>query len=646
MPETPKIILVGNPNVGKSALFYRLTGHYANVSNYPGTTIELFRATVKIGRHTVEVTDTPGVNSLWHQSEDERVTSAVLKENPDALIVQVCDSKNLMRSLVLTAQIAELKRPFVMALNLFDEANAQGVKINVGEIEQTFGVRAAPTIAITGEGVSSLREIIAAKLDAPTGRDTGLIAIRHAPEIERAAAAVRKFAAGAGWDFIILGSDPAKAAEDFGGERADELAGTLANIRKRFIRPPEAMLFATYYSVAAEAVGRAVTSRHKKSSRAAEVAGRLMMKPFPGYLFAAATLYLMYLFVGVFAAGTLVDLFEEKIFGGLINPFFKQIFNAAGLAEGSFARDIFVGEYGLITMALTYAVAIVFPIVGAFFIFFGALEDSGYLPRLATLLDKSFKKIGLNGKAVLPMVLGLGCDTMATLTTRILEKPRERIIATLLLALAIPCSAQLGVILGILGSSGPAVFLIWLSAIISVFAAVGYFVSRLLPGSSSCFIMEIPPLRMPYVSNILMKVKQRVLWYLMEAVPLFIVGTLALFGLDRIGALDLIVTAMSPVVKGILGLPEKTAEAFLVGFFRRDYGAAGLYDISRQGLLDKRQTAVSLVTITLFVPCLAQFLVMIKERGKKVAAAIFAFVMVFSFTVGGLLNAALKLVNF
>ncbi|MDI6758035.1 MAG: nucleoside recognition domain-containing protein, partial [Endomicrobiia bacterium] len=361
---------------------------------------------------------------------------------------------------------------------------------------------------------------------------------------------------------------------------------------------------------------------------------------------AAATLYLMYLFVGVFAAGTLVDLFEEKIFGGVINPFFKQIFNAAGIPEGGFARDIFVGEYGLITMALTYAVAIVFPIVGAFFIFFGALEDSGYLPRLAALLDKFFKKIGLNGKAVLPMVLGLGCDTMATLTTRILEKPRERIIATLLLALAIPCSAQLGVILGILGSSGPDVFLIWLGTIVSVFAAVGYLVSRLLPGASSCFIMEIPPLRMPYVGNILMKVKQRVLWYLMEAVPLFIAGTLALFLLDRIGALDLIVTAMSPAVKGVLGLPVKTAEAFLVGFFRRDYGAAGLYEISRQGLLDKRQTAVSLVTITLFVPCLAQFLVMIKERGKKVAAAIFAFVMVFSFTVGGLLNAALKLMNF
>lgn len=645
MPSTRKIILVGNPNVGKSALFYRLSGRYANVSNYPGTTIEIFSATAAIGRHTAEIIDTPGVNSLWHQSEDERITSAVLKDNPDALIVQVCDSKNLMRSFVLTAQIAELKRPFVMALNLFDEARDEGLKINVAEIAKAFGASAEPTIAVTGEGIGALKEIIAAALDAePSAR--GGITVTHAPEIARAAAAVKRFAPAAGWEYIILGSDAAKAAETFGGGSAEELAGILSDIRKRFIRPPETLLFEAYYAIAADVTGRAVTAGRKESSRAAEAFGRLIMKPFPGYLVAAAALYAMYLFVGVFAAGMLVDFVEENIFGNIINPFFTRLFDAAGAAEGSFLRDIFVGEYGVITMALTYAVAIVFPIVGAFFIFFGALEDSGYLPRMAALLDRLFKKIGLNGKAVLPMVLGLGCGTMATLTSRILEKPRERIIATLLLALAIPCSAQLGVILGILGSAGPAVFLIWLFTIVSVFAGVGYLAARLLPGSSSSFIIEIPPLRMPLPGNILMKVKQRVIWYLMEAVPLFIYGTLALFLLDRIGALDTIITLMSPAVKGVLGLPEKAAEAFLIGFFRRDYGAAGLYELSRRGLLDARQTTVSIVTVTLFVPCLAQLLVMIKERGKAGAAAIFAFVIMFSFTIGGLLNAILKAVDF
>ena len=240
------------------------------------------------------------------------------------------------------------------------------------------------------------------------------------------------------------------------------------------------------------------------------------------------------------------------------------------------------------------------------------------------------------------MVLGLGCDTMATMTTRTLETTRERIIATLLLALAVPCSAQLGVILGMIGSVSPRATMIWASVVIGVFFLVGFLTARILPGKSSDFIMEIPPIRIPKLNNIFIKTFARIEWYLTEAVPLFIFGTAFLFVLDKLKVLKAIENLASPLIVSFMGLPAKATEAFLIGFFRRDYGAAGLYDLSRANQLDPIQTIVSLVTITLFVPCIAQFLVMIKERGLKVALGIVVFVFPFAFLVGGLLNFILR----
>jgi len=675
-----KIILVGLPNVGKSALFYRLTGTYADVSNYPGTTVEIFRAPVKIGGTTYEVIDTPGVNSLWHQSEDERVTSMTIKNNPDALVIAVCDSVNYIRSMILLGQIAELKRNYIAVFNLYDEALSRGIRIDFEKIKSAYRADAVlPTVAVTGEGVVALKETIrrleTEKSHHPPAEERKKFYIRHHPAIEHARKELERFGIPAGWDIILLASF---VGEVGGGEvdsqqmiseilrdntttigadsdsvrnlssdavDTESLTETLLRIKARLARPPETLIFETYYMKAAEVAGEAVSlkSQHR-GGRIFEKIGILLMRPAIGYPAALAALYAMYLFVGVFAAGTVVDFMEEWVFGKGVNPFFIKLFDFLRIT--GFARELFVGEYGVITMALTYAVAIVFPIVGAFFLFFGVLEDSGYLPRLASMLDRFFRKFGLNGKAVLPLILGLGCGTMATLTTRVLEKPRERLIATLLLALAIPCSAQLGVILGILASAGADVFAIWFVTVVLVFSLVGFASGKLLPGSTSSFIIEIPPMRLPLFSNILQKVKKRVLWYLTEAVPLFIAGTLVLFLMDKIGALDYFIKGAEPVVKGALGLPAKAAEAFFVGFLRRDYGAAGLYDLARAGLLDKRQTAVSIVVITLFVPCLAQFLVMIKERGKKQATGIFIFVILFAVIVGAILNKALIWIRF
>ena len=370
-----------------------------------------------------------------------------------------------------------------------------------------------------------------------------------------------------------------------------------------------------------------------------EKLGNASMHPLWGIPILAIILYVMYKFVGYFGAQVVVGYFEETLFGEYLNPLAIEAFS---VIPYEIVRDLFVGDYGLITMALTYAIALILPIVGTFFIAFGILEDSGYLPRLAIMLNKVFNKMGLNGKAVLPMILGLGCDTMATLTTRILETKKERIIVTLLLALAVPCSAQLGVILGILSSVSFKATAIWAGVILFVIFLVGYLSSKLIPGKGSDFILEVPPIRVPQAKNIFVKTLARIEWYLREAVPLFILGTLMLFILDKLGALVVIEQFASPVVVGLLGLPIKATEAFLIGFFRRDYGAAGLFALAEAGQLDSTQIIVSLVTITLFVPCIANFFIMVKERGIKIAVAMAVFIFPFAFLVGGVLNFILR----
>ncbi|MEE8413932.1 MAG: nucleoside recognition domain-containing protein, partial [Dehalococcoidales bacterium] len=342
-------------------------------------------------------------------------------------------------------------------------------------------------------------------------------------------------------------------------------------------------------------------------------------------------------FVGVFGAGTLVDFIESSVFGEWINPWAIDL--VTKIIPFKVIQDLFVGEYGIITLGISYAFAIILPIVGTFFIAFSIIEDSGYLPRLAMLIDRVFKGIGLNGRAVIPMVLGFGCDTMATIVTRTQETKRERVITTLLLALAIPCSAQLGVIFAILSGSGLAL-LTWIGVVTMVFLLVGFLAARIIPGEKASFYMEVPPLRLPKLSNVLIKTYTRLQWYFFEVMPVFILASVLLWLGNLTGLFDIVLSGIEQLVK-LIGLPPETAIAFLYGFFRRDFGAAGLYDLHSSGVLSGIPLVVAAVTLTLFIPCIAQFSVMLKERGWKTAFAITAFVFPFAFLVGFLLNLAL-----
>ena len=639
-----RIVLVGNPNVGKSVIFGLLTGKYVTVSNYPGTTVEVSSGNITVSNRKVLLVDSPGVNSFIPMSEDEKVTRDILLFERSDNIVLVADSKNLKRALMLLIQIAEMDLPCILVLNMEDEAAARGIDIDYRRLEEMLGITVIGTVAPQRKGITKLKDSLLQSRTPMAMAEYGGTIEEYAkkissllPESHIGRRAISLM--------ILAGDDSLRAwcVANLDPKTLDRIED-LRDEAQAKLKDPISGLISRSRIDAAEGIVKAVQQKYEPDAgHIARWLGKWTMHPFWGIFFVFFVLFCFYQFVGKFGAGTLVDFFQSVIFEEYLNPAVEKTVKA--LIPSAFVQDLFVGQYGLFTMALTYAVAIILPITATFFIAFGFLEDSGYLPRIAVLTNGIFAKIGLNGKAVLPMVLGLGCGTMATMTTRILETNRERLIATFLIALAIPCSAQLGVILGMLGPYSLKVALWWIGTVLFVLLLAGTITSKVVPGSRADFFLEIPPIRMPRLGNILMKTLSRIEWYLKEAVPLFILGTLILFVLDKTHALTWIESAASPLVVKFLGLPEQATAAFIMGFLRRDYGAAGLFDLSKQGLMNEDQVIVSIVTLTLFVPCLASFFMIIKERGIRTSLLMFALITTFALLVGGGIHLVLSLLS-
>ena len=637
------VVLLGNPNVGKSALFGALTGTYVTVSNYPGTTVEVTRGTVSVSGQRLILLDTPGAASLTPASEDERVTRDILLAGRPHAAVVVGDAKNLERALQLALQAAELGVPLVLCLNMTDEAQARGIEVDAERLAERLGVDVVPTVAVRHEGVPRLLATLAhprlsgfAVAYPQAVEDALVAAIRLLPEAP---------ISGRSLALMVLGGDETLKdwlAARLSHEDLSRLEDVRESLARRFPEPVAYVLSRARFD-AATRLARLVTAPAQRAARSTSAfAARLeraATHPFWGLVLLAAVLAVSYEFVGVFGARTLVDLLEHGLFGKIVARRPRQ--RPIASSRGSSCAICWSGPTGSSRWRWRMRSRSFSRSSRTFFIAFGALEDSGYLPRLAVMVNRVFKKMGLNGKAVLPMVLGLGCDTMATLTTRILETRKERLIVTLLLALGVPCSAQLTVVMAMLSGLSVWAVAIWLGVVIGVILIVGRLAAMILPGSGSDFVLELPPLRLPRPGNILVKTLARIEWYLREAVPLFVLGTLLLFGADRLGLLPTIEGLAEPVLKGALGLPRETAEAFVIGFLRRDFGAAGLFDLARQGRLSPTQIVVAMVTITLFIPCIANFFMMVKERGWRTAVAIAAFILPFALGVGAAVNQVL-----
>ncbi len=592
------IVLAGNPNVGKSVFFNAFTGLYVDVANFPGTTLEISHA--RMGNDFI--LDTPGVYGVSSFNEEEKVARDVIVGAD--IIINIVDAVHLDRDLFLTQQIIDMGKPVVVALNMIDEATRQGIKIDVKELEQLLGVPVVPTVATRKQGLEEVKQAVGR---ARPGHSL--------PELEEMLPLLEKRTRCRATALLILEGDPFIAAR-YRVKPVDRQEEIYLARRRRV------------NSIVAAAV-REFTAGISWSTRL----GRWMMQPLTGIPLLALTLGLLYEFIGVFIAQTVVGITETGLMQGYYEPFIRSVISS-WLPPSSIPGTLLIGEFGLLTMTVTYILGLLLPLVLGFYLALAALEDSGYLPRIAVLVDRFLMRLGLNGRGIIPIILGFGCVTAATITTRLLGSKRERRIATFLLAMAIPCSAQLAVIASMLGRLGPGYIFLYVLLLAAILVLTGTALNLLLPGQPGDLLIDVPPLRLPQPVNVLKKTAIKTKNFIQEATPLFAIGALFIGTLQVTGLLQALQNWLAPLTVSWLQLPKETATAFIMGFVRRDFGAAGLYSLP----LTPAQSLVALLTITLFVPCIASTLVIFKERGWREGIIIWPAILILAFLIGGIVS--------
>ncbi|MDW7710119.1 MAG: ferrous iron transport protein B [Deferrisomatales bacterium] len=590
-----RVVLVGNPNVGKSIFFGSWSGVYVEVSNFPGTTVEVHRG--RAGDD--DLFDTPGVYGVGSFNDEERVARDVVLGAD--LVVNVVDATHLERDLFLTLQLLDMGLPTLVALNFCDEAEAAGLEIDVPGLAEALGVPVIPTAAAHGRG---LQEVYQALDRAVPGK-------AH-PELEAQVVRLLDRVPSRPEALLLLEGDPVVAARH--GVAPLEGREGVYLLRRRRVD---------------ELVERHVR-RPEGSVRFRDRLGRLCLEPLTGLPILFLVLWGCYQLIGVWVAGGVVDLTEGTLLRGYYEPWMRGLVGR-WVPGASVLGRILVGEFGVLTMTVTYLLGLLLPLVMGFYTALSLLEDSGYLPRLAALLDRLMNAVGLNGRAVIPVILGFGCVQLGTITTRILGSQRERTIATSILNFVIPCSAQLGVIVGMLAAVGAGYTAAYALVIFACLVAVGTLLHRIIPGQSTALLIDLPPMRWPRPGNVVRKIFVRSYFFMREAYVWFVVGALGVSLLQVSGGLAAWQRGLAPLTEGWLKLPREAATAFVMGMVRRDFGAAGLTELS----LSPWQTVVSLVTITLFVPCIASLMILFKERGVREAVLIWLTACALAFAVGG-----------
>ena len=592
------VALVGNPNVGKSLVFNYLSGMYVDVSNYPGTTIEFTRGHYK----GYDVFDTPGVYGISSFTAEETVTRDVVLQAD--LVLNIVDAAHLERDLFLTQQLIDMGKKVTVILNFMDEVEKLGLEIDVKLLSSLLGVPVFQTTATTKQGFDKIESAL-----QETRRG------EQDPTLHHKLHAMLSVTGSEAEALLVLEGDEV-IAQRHGIAIGHERESLYIDRRNRV-----------------NLIINAVLSERNVRTRLATLLGRWAVNTWTGIPLLFGALYLIYLFVGKLVAQDLVAFTEPTLGKGLWEPWISGIVTQF-IAPSSWLGTILIGEFGLVTMTVTYLLFLLLPLVIAFYLSLAIMEDSGYLPRLATLVDRSLNVLGLNGAAIIPLILGFGCVTMATITTRLLGSEREKTIAAAILQFAIPCSAQLAVVAALLAGAGFAAILIYSATIFIIFVAVGTILHRVLPGTTTPLLIDLPPMRLPRLDNILRKTAYRSYFFMKEATPWFFAGALGVGILQVTGLLTVWQDILNPLTTGWLQLPKEASTAFVMGIVRRDFGAAGLYVLKLQPF----QTVVALVTITLFTPCIASLMVMLKERGVKEAVIVWFGTWIVAFLVGGLLS--------
>ena len=571
-----KVLLMGNPNVGKSVVFNRLTGARVIASNYPGTTVEFTKGSMLVGDQKAEVIDVPGTYTLEPTSKAEEVAVKMVDQvTEDDVIVNVADATNLERNLNLTLQLLKRRKRTVVALNLWDETKHTGVEIEAPALQEILGVACVPAVAITGVGIKTLVERISeAKVSAYEYEDA---------------------------------------------ERWHEIGNIVRKVQS-------------------------VTHRHHTFL---ERLGDASVRPLSGGLIAAVVLFASFETIRLIGEGLIGYVFEP-LFEGLWGPYVVKPFSY-WLGGDGFIHNVLVGRlvegeidfgesFGLLTTGLQVPLGAVLPYVFAFYLVLSFLEDTGYLPRLAVLVDNVMHRLGLNGMGIIPMLLGLGCNVPGALSARIMESKRERFIAATLMAIAVPCMAQTAMIAGLAGEFGARALAPIFLTLFVVWLVIGRLLNRFLKGDSPEILIDIPPYRVQYIRGLAKKVWMRVLWFLKEAVPWVLAGVLLVNILYTLGVIDFVGWLASPVVQGVLGLPREAAGGLVVGFLRKDVAVGMLGPLH----LSLRQMIVACVVLAMYFPCIATFAVMLRELGVKDMLRSAAIMVGSALVVGGLLNLLLR----
>jgi len=628
-----KIAIVGMPNAGKSQIFNNLTGEYSLVANYPLTTVGLQRVRCEIDGEYCEVIDTPGLYGLHVQSDQERIVRDMLfTESPDVL-VHCLNASQLKQSLALTSDLSELGMPMVIVLNFMDETNKKGLWIDSAGLSRRIGVPVIESVAMKGKGTPELKDAILRRARR------GLHAVSYGEAIDQGIETLveqlpKELPQPHKTASLLLLDDPflEKAIEDqYGSPVATRITQEVKRIKDQ-CRANMGHAINNKRSHWVETLTQNTTrTQRMKPSRFAARFAHLSRHPvfgLPIFLMIIMVMYLLVVHVANFLAG-----FMEAFLWAPVERWLDATVTIVWLNE------FLIGDYGVLSLGLANAFLTVMPILTVFFLAFNVLEDVGYIPNLCVLTKRIFEKVGLSGSAIMPLVLGFGCKTMATLTTKTLRSGKERSIAIFLIAFAIPCAPQMALNMSILGRMGAMAFLITFCVLFLVEIAAGLVLNKMLKADqSSVFLQELPAIRLPNIKAVVKKTFYRLWWFIKEAVPVFVYAAVALFVIDKVGILDALKGLLEPVMLGFLGLPIEMTDALILCMARHEAAAGMIIKLIQAGKLNYIQCIVAVTITTCFVPCFANIMAMIKELGAKRALTMALAINASAFLIAGLLN--------
>jgi len=544
-----KILLVGNPNVGKSAVFSRLTGVHAISSNFPGTTISFTQGNLRHEGQNYILIDVPGTYTLNPTNEAEEVAKRIIMGDSDIVVI-VLDAGALERNLYLALQVLELGGKTIVALNMVDEARHKGIEIDIKALEEALGVPVVPTVALAGRGIK-------------------------------------------------------------------ELVSRLKEAKKSHIKPQsDEDRWKTIGNIVMK-----VQKAHHRHHTAKDRLEDITINPLWGALVGVTVIAASFFAIRRIGEG-IINYILDPFFSSFVLPLLESIsksMNQEGIIHSLLLGSLINGSldfeqsFGLFTTGIYVPIVMVLPYIVAFYTVLSLLEDSGYLPRLAVLFDSLMHRVGLHGFAIVPNLLGLGCNVPGVLATRVLESPRERFIASTLISIAIPCTSLQAMIFGALGGFGGKYVAIVYGSLAVTWIILGRILNILLPGYSPELIIEIPPYRLPSLRGIGLKLWFRVKGFLFEAIPLVMFGVLLVNLLYISGAMNLISNFLAPFFNTVLGLPASTAGPIILGLLRKDVAVGMLLPLN----LTSQEMVISVVMLSMTFPCIATFIVLFKELGFK-----------------------------